>query len=117
LVHSENVRGSLPTSDWTRLEARVERNVHELLDIVAGLEIHSTFFVLGWIARTYPTLVRRIAAEGHEIASHTDLHRRLNELPRDALLDDLSGRKQHSRPSPGHPSTACVLRRSPSVTP
>jgi polysaccharide deacetylase family protein (PEP-CTERM system associated) len=87
--HSENVRTSLPTSDWTRLEARVEANVHQLLDILAGLEVRSTFFVLGWIARTYPALVRRIAAEGHEIASHTDMHRRLNELPRDALLDDL----------------------------
>jgi polysaccharide deacetylase family protein (PEP-CTERM system associated) len=91
--HSENVRGSLPTRDWTQLEARVEPNVHALLDLHAELELRSTFFVLGWIARTYPGLVRRIADEGHEVASHTDLHHRLYELPRRALLEDLARSK------------------------
>ena len=34
--HAENVRGSLPTHDWDQLESRLEPNVHELLDILAG---------------------------------------------------------------------------------
>jgi polysaccharide deacetylase family protein (PEP-CTERM system associated) len=91
--HAENVRAVLPTDDWTQLESRVEPNAHELLDILAELGLTSTFFVLGWIARRYPSLVRRIAAEGHEVASHTDLHRRLYELSREELLDDLARAK------------------------
>jgi polysaccharide deacetylase family protein (PEP-CTERM system associated) len=88
--HAENVRPSLPTTDWSLLEARVERNTHELLDVLAELELQATFFVLGWIARRYPALVRRIAADGHEVASHTDQHERLYRLTRDELLDDLN---------------------------
>lgn len=88
--HAENVRGSLPSSDWSTLEPRVERNAHELLDILAETGVRSTFFVLGWIARTYPDLVRRVAAEGHEVASHTDRHQLLNRLPRKELIRDLT---------------------------
>ena len=88
--HAENVRSSLPTANWSGLEARVERNTHELLDILADTGAKSTFFVLGWIARRYAGLVRRIAAEGHEVASHSDMHQRLYALSRDALLRDLT---------------------------
>lgn len=88
--HAENVKSSLPTSDWDALEARIERNSHELLDILSDAGCHSTFFVLGWVARRYPALVRRIVAEGHEVASHTDLHQRLDLLPGDRVARDLA---------------------------
>jgi polysaccharide deacetylase family protein (PEP-CTERM system associated) len=88
--HPENVKACLGTPDWDTLEGRVERNTHVLLDVLAGLEAHATFFVLGWVARRYPALVRRIAAEGHEVASHTDMHHRLNLLPRRELAADLA---------------------------
>lgn len=88
--HAENIRPSLPTADWTRLESRVERNTHELLDILAQTQSHSTFFVLGWIARRHPDLVRRMAAEGHEVASHTDVHHQLHRLSRAELMADLA---------------------------
>ena len=39
-----------------------------------------TFFILGWVARTEPGLVREIAARGHEVASHGMDHRMLTEL-------------------------------------
>lgn len=87
--HAENVTSSLPTTDWDRLEARVERNTHELLDILGETGAKSTFFVLGWIARRYPRLVRRIVDEGHEVASHGDSHRRLYGLTREELIRDL----------------------------
>ena len=88
--HAENVRPSLPTSDWDRLEARVERNAHAVLDLLAELELKATFFVLGWVARRYPAVVRRIASDGHEVASHTDMHHRLYRLSRDELVEDLA---------------------------
>ena len=88
--HAENIKPSLPTSDWSLLESRVERNTHELLDILAAARARSTFFVLGWIARRHPDLVRRMVAEGHEVASHTDTHRRLYDLSRCELVADLA---------------------------
>lgn len=88
--HAENVRASLAGAAWSSLEARVERNTHEVLDILAETGAKATFFVLGWIARRHPQLVRRIVAEGHEVASHSDVHARLDRLSRDALARDLA---------------------------
>jgi peptidoglycan/xylan/chitin deacetylase (PgdA/CDA1 family) len=42
----------------------------ELLDILAARGVKTTFFLMGWWAEKNPDLVRRIHAEGHEIASH-----------------------------------------------
>jgi polysaccharide deacetylase family protein (PEP-CTERM system associated) len=88
--HAENVKAALPTQDWDRLEPRVERNTHELLDILAEAGATATCFVLGWVARRYPALVRRMVAEGHEVASHSDAHLRLYSMSRDALAADLA---------------------------
>ncbi len=88
--HAENLRDSLPTGDWDALEGRVERNTNALLDILADAGAKSTFFVLGWIARRYPGLVRRMVAEGHEVASHSDRHRQLFRLSSADLTADLA---------------------------
>jgi len=88
--HAENVRPCLGGADWNDLEARVERNTHEILDILAGVEAKATFFVLGWIARRYPGLVTRMTREGHEVASHTDRHLALHQLNRTELMDELT---------------------------
>lgn len=42
----------------------------ELLDVLASRGVRTTFFIMGWWAERNPELVRRIRAEGHEIASH-----------------------------------------------
>ncbi|MDQ5874193.1 MAG: polysaccharide deacetylase family protein, partial [Actinomycetota bacterium] len=69
--HAENVRASLPDADPDSLEARLEPNANELLDILAETGARSTMFVLGWVAERYPSIVRRIVEDGHEVASHT----------------------------------------------
>lgn len=45
-----------------------------LLDILGGRNVKATFFVLGTMARQAPDILRREAAEGHEVASHTPYH-------------------------------------------
>jgi polysaccharide deacetylase family protein (PEP-CTERM system associated) len=57
-------------SEWERLPARVERNTDAVLELFAESGAKATFFVLGWVAERHPALVRRIAEDGHEIASH-----------------------------------------------
>jgi Polysaccharide deacetylase len=42
-----------------------------LLDMLKARGIKATFFLIGQNAAEYPDIVRRIAAEGHEIGNHT----------------------------------------------
>ncbi|MBU2863982.1 DUF3473 domain-containing protein [Reinekea forsetii] len=61
-------------SQWDNMPSRVVNNTHRLLDIFERKGIKSTFFVLGWVAEREPELVKRIASQGHEIASHGYSH-------------------------------------------
>lgn len=74
---------------WERLPCRVERNVERLLELLAEHRAHATFFTLGWVAQRYPSLVRRIVEQGHELASHGYGHRRASDLDHAAFSDDI----------------------------
>lgn len=80
-------------SDWDTRECRVERNVGRILDMLAAHNTHATFFTLGWIAQRYPHLVKRIAAEGHEVASHGFGHERVSDLTPHAFAQDIRSAK------------------------
>lgn len=71
----ESMSGVVSRDDWDGIETRVEANTHKILDMLAEQGIHGTFFVLGWVAERHPELVKAIAAQGHEIASHGMSHR------------------------------------------
>ncbi|NEC50919.1 polysaccharide deacetylase family protein, partial [Actinospica acidiphila] len=61
-----------------------------LLDILEEERVPATFFLLGKRhIDTYPELVRRMADEGHEVASHTWTHRILTELEPDGIREEL----------------------------
>lgn len=64
---------------WQEYPSRVEENTEAVLQLLADGNVRATFFVLGWIAERFPQLVRQIAGEGHEIASHGMAHVRLPE--------------------------------------
>ena len=78
--HVSAFDGVVPRSEWPALECRVERNTDRLLSIFETAGIKATFFVLGWVAERYPALVKRIAAAGHELASHGYAHRLVYDL-------------------------------------
>ena len=80
-------------SSWDQRECRVERNVNQILDMLQRHQIRATFFTLGWIAERYPALVKRIVAEGHELASHGYGHERASDLDEQAFFADID----HSR--------------------
>ncbi len=65
---------AIARDSWSDREYRVEANTDRVLAALADHGVHGTFFVLGWIAEKSPGLVRRIAAAGHEIASHGYSH-------------------------------------------
>lgn len=87
--------------EWERMPRRVEANTDRILAMLDQRGIKATFFVLGWIAERHPALVRRIVAQGHEVASHGYAHKRITQqtpaaFRRDvtrakSLLEDISG--------------------------
>lgn len=46
-----------------------------VLDVLGDAGMRATFFTIGQQARRFPELVRRAAAEGHEVANHSFSHR------------------------------------------
>ncbi|MBC7940127.1 MAG: DUF3473 domain-containing protein [Chitinophagaceae bacterium] len=80
--------------EWDRRECRIERNVDRILELLAGRDVHATFFTLGWIAERYPALVRRIVAGGHEVASHGHGHQRASDLDLAAFTQDVTRAKR-----------------------
>jgi polysaccharide deacetylase family protein (PEP-CTERM system associated) len=55
---------------WDQFESRVESNTRRIADILAQKNTQATFFILGWVAERYPGLIKALADQGHEIASH-----------------------------------------------
>ncbi len=73
--HVSNFERMVTPESWATRESRVERNTDRLLRIFTDTGVTATFFVLGWVGERFPDLVRRIAAAGHEVASHGYAHR------------------------------------------
>jgi polysaccharide deacetylase family protein (PEP-CTERM system associated) len=65
---------------WESYPCRVVENTRRILDLADRLEIHGTFFILGWVAERYPALVREIVSRGHEPACHSYWHRLIYKL-------------------------------------
>ena len=76
-------------SDWGKTPGRVDRNTNRILDIFDRYRVKATFFMLGWVAERYPELVRRMIAEGHELASHGYSHVRVSCQTRGEFRDDI----------------------------
>ena len=52
----------------------------ELLDFLQQEDVRATFFVLGTRVDSYPRLIRRMAAEGHEVGNHSNAHNMLHKM-------------------------------------
>ena len=85
----------------------------DLLDGLKERNIKATFFVVGRVVKTYPEVIKRIAAEGHELANHTWSHpknmarmpqrvvRRELDLCRDAIIEVAGVKPRLFRPPGG----------------
>jgi polysaccharide deacetylase family protein (PEP-CTERM system associated) len=74
---------------WPDFQSCIENTGHWLLDTLKTSRVPATFFIVGQVARDHPELVARIAADGHEIGLHGDLHRRVDRLTRTEFVADL----------------------------
>lgn len=78
--HAETFSAVVDRARWDDYASRVEPNTRHLLELLGKLNVHGTFFVLGWVAERFPGLVRDIAAGGHELACHSYWHRLIYKL-------------------------------------
>ena len=83
----------VPRASWDEYESRVEANTHRLLDLFDEQKVRGTFFVLGWVAKKFPSLVKDIAARGHELASHGFYHQLVYMLTPQQFRDDIRSAK------------------------
>jgi polysaccharide deacetylase family protein (PEP-CTERM system associated) len=78
--HAEAMTPVVQRSQWGDYSCRVEANTQRLLDLFASHQIQATFFVVGWVAERFPSLIREIASRGHELACHSYWHRLIYKL-------------------------------------
>lgn len=99
--HVAALAQSIDRSEWESMEYRAEESTRRLLRLFEASEIRATFFVLGWVAKRSPDLIREIHRAGHEVASHGMSHQLVyNQTPAEfesetrdskALLEDTIG--------------------------
>jgi polysaccharide deacetylase family protein (PEP-CTERM system associated) len=77
-----------PPASWDTLPSRVEASTETLLALLERHRTTATFFIVGCVAQHAPGLVRRIAGAGHEVASHSWSHPRVNRLSRAAFVEE-----------------------------
>ena len=87
----ENFKDYIPFSSWDAHELRVEKNTHTILNLLDSFAFKpkATFFVLGWIAKRLPHLVKEIHARGHEVANHGNHHHLLTNQSSQQIIEDL----------------------------
>lgn len=86
---SHNLKANVRYEDWDTLPGRIIEPTMRILQLLDKYQCKATFFVLGWIADRYPDLIKTIAAEGHEIASHGYSHTLLTEMTAESFEADL----------------------------
>ena len=96
-----------------RFESRVEANLQQLLALLRRHYTKATFFVLGEIAAGHPAMVKRIAAEGHEIACHGDRHEDVYRQSAREFRADIRAAKQRIEDATGE---AVVGYRAPNFS-
>lgn len=87
--HICDIETVLPSSQWDRCESRVEKNVTRILQLLSKNRVLGTFFVLGYVAQRLPEVVKMIADEGHEMASHGFDHVQVYKMTPDEFERDL----------------------------
>ena len=101
--HPEAVQYQFPTEIWSEQTGRVDENVEKLLNLFDEKNAKATFFTLGWVAKEYPGIIKKIVDSGHEIATHGLMHRMVTKLTPEEfekdlgesikILEDTSGQK------------------------
>jgi len=104
-------RSTRNETQWKDYEPRIRQNTANILAFLEKHQQKATFFVIGWIAKNNPGLVKDIADAGHEIGLHSYGHQLIwqqtpQEFRQDLLrnigvLEDQLGYKVDKYRAPG----------------
>ncbi len=83
-----NAFESTNRGNWEGYTSRVVQSTQRVLELLDQAACKATFFTLGWVAENYPELIREIAERGHEVACHSDKHRRIFEMTAAEFRED-----------------------------
>ncbi|MDD3667936.1 MAG: polysaccharide deacetylase family protein, partial [Bacteroidales bacterium] len=73
---------------YKNYEVRIYENMDRILGLLEENNIKATFFVVGWIAKRYPDIVKRIS-ENFEIGSHTMTHKLVRSLNKKEFYNEV----------------------------
>lgn len=72
----------------------IEQNTNVLLEILDEVNVKATFFFVGRLAHDIPSLVKKVAQAGHEIACHNYAHLRIFGIDKDEFKEKMSAAKR-----------------------
>ncbi len=87
--HATNISSVIGPPSKHHLASRLEQSIEKVLNIFSRLQVRGTFFILGLVAQRFPELIKKIAAEGHEVASHGYGHELAYNLAPAQFLEDV----------------------------
>jgi polysaccharide deacetylase family protein (PEP-CTERM system associated) len=111
--HVSAFEGHIARRDWGRYAVRLVTSTQRLLALLDYYDVRATFFILGWVARRYPRLVREIHDRGHEIGSHSYWHRIVYHMSPAEFRRDLTQSRDVIQDTIGVPVT---VYRAPSFS-
>lgn len=76
-------------AEWEKYEVRIYKNVERIFRLLEETDTKATFFIIGWIAKRYPDLVREIA-QRYQIGSHTMNHQLVWQQSPKAFREDVA---------------------------
>jgi polysaccharide deacetylase family protein (PEP-CTERM system associated) len=85
----QNLDGLVPRERWPAQPLRADQQTRTILDLCDQRGVKATFFVLGWVGERHRSLVKEIAARGHEVAAHSYWHRLVFEMTPAEFREDL----------------------------
>jgi len=74
---------------WDQFESRVESNTNRIIEVLGITGTKATFFILGWVAERHAGMVRNLAEQGHEVASHGYAHQLISEQTPEEFREDV----------------------------
>ena len=74
---------------WNNFEYRLEHNIEKIFTLLDKHDQKATFFCLGWVAKKFPGIIKKIDALGYEIGTHSNSHQLIYEQSRTEYKEDL----------------------------
>jgi polysaccharide deacetylase family protein (PEP-CTERM system associated) len=86
-VNLQDLRLRVPGGE--KYQERVPLMVEKYLEFLNRHNSKCTWFVVGNVARKYPSIIKMLTDEGHEIACHSDQHIPLTQMDKESFTADL----------------------------